>query len=513
MGQNFISCDRGQVFLMPPSLIDWVPDDHLVWTVLGAVEEMDLGGFYGAYRANGQGRAAYDPAMLVALLLYSYSLGNLSSRGIEKACRVDVAYKVITAMAVPDHSTIAEFRRRHELALGEVFVQVLGLCREAGLVSVGVIAIDGTKVKANASRDQNRSYVSIVSEILAEAEQTDREEDEQHGPDRGDELPERFRSRESRRAALEEAKQRLEAQRAEEQENGTDDPVELGFELDLERLGDRRGGRRGWLRNGRRQLEEHRERDSRPVPRSRTERLEDAKQQLEQQLAVDTATNAAYERYRVDGRDTKGRRLGARPKPVVAPVLPEGTVNLSDPDSRVMRTQGQPTVQGYNAQAAVTADQIIVAAEITTESPDFGHLEPVFDAALRDLDRAGVTERPEILLADAGYWHTQQMENIVAGGSNVLIPPDSDLREGTRPGWTGGRYDFMRRVLDSDYGRELYRQRKQTIEPVFGHTKHNRGFRQFRRRGRAAARSEWRLVAATHNLVKLHNHWIAADTG
>ena len=117
------------------------------------------------------------------------------------------------------------------------------------------------------------------------------------------------------------------------------------------------------------------------------------------------------------------------------------------------------------------------------------------------------------MLADAGYWHTQQMEKIVAGGSNVLIPPDSDLREGTRPGWTGGRYDFMRRVLDSDYGRELYRQRKQTIEPVFGHTKHNRGFRQFRRRGRAAARSEWRLVAATHNLVKLHNHWIAADTG
>src|SRR5450755_4795340 len=145
MGQNFITCDRGQVFLMPPSLIDWVPPDHLVWTVLGAVEQMDLDGFYGAYRANGQGRAAYDPAMMVALLLYSYSLGNLSSRGIEKACRVDVAYKVITAMAVPDHSRIAEFRRRHEVALGGVFVQVLGLCREAGLVSVGVIAIEDRK--------------------------------------------------------------------------------------------------------------------------------------------------------------------------------------------------------------------------------------------------------------------------------------------------------------------------------------------------------------------------------
>jgi Transposase DDE domain len=154
-------------------------------------------------------------------------------------------------------------------------------------------------------------------------------------------------------------------------------------------------------------------------------------------------------------------------------------VNLTDPDSRVMRTQGQPTIQGYNAQAAVTAEQIIIAAEITTESPDFGHLEPVFDAAMRDLQLAGVTARPGTVLADAGYWHKRQMESIVSGGTQVLIPPDSDLREGPRPGWNGGLFDFMRRVLTSDHGRELYRQRKQTVEPVFGHTKHNRGFRQF----------------------------------
>ena len=126
MGQNFIACDRGQEMLLPPSLTDWLPEDHLVWTVLGAVEQMDLDGFYGAYRANGQGRAAYDPAMMVALLLYSYSVGLRSSRQIERACRGDVAFKVITAMAVPDHSTVAEFRRRHEAAIGELFVAVLG---------------------------------------------------------------------------------------------------------------------------------------------------------------------------------------------------------------------------------------------------------------------------------------------------------------------------------------------------------------------------------------------------
>jgi Transposase DDE domain len=130
----------------------------------------------------------------------------------------------------------------------------------------------------------------------------------------------------------------------------------------------------------------------------------------------------------------------------------------------------------------------------------------VFNAALRDLRLAGVTERPEIVVADAGYWHKRQMESIVSHGTQVLIPPDSSLKEKPRVGWTDGLYDFMRRVLASEQGHEIYRQRQQTIEPAFGHTKHNRGFRQFRRRGRSAAQSEWRLIAATHNLLKLHTH-------
>ena len=185
---------------------------------------------------------------------------------------------------------------------------------------------------------------------------------------------------------------------------------------------------------------------------------------------------------------------------------------MTDPDSRVMRTKGQSTVQGYNAQAAVTDKQIIVAAEITVESPDFGHLEPVFDAALRNLEQAGVSDRPGILVADAGYWHKRQMENIVSNGTQVLIPPDSDLSEKPRVGWTGGLYDHMRRVLSTERGKTIYRQRKETVEPVFGHTKHNRKIDRFQRRGRAAALSEWRLIAATHNLTKLHSHQIATAT-
>jgi hypothetical protein len=166
-------------------------------------------------------------------------------------------------------------------------------------------------------------------------------------------------------------------------------------------------------------------------------------------------------------------------------------------------------VQGYNAQAAVTRGQIIVAAEIAVESPDFGHLEPTVRAALRELDEAGVTQQPETVLADAGYWHKQQIENIISDGIQVLVPPDGGLNKGTRQGWNEGMYAFMRRVLSSDYGGELYKHRKATVEPVFAQNKFNRGFRRFQRRGRSAARSEWRFQAATHNLLKLHSHWIS----
>jgi transposase len=507
MAQNFVACDRGQVLLMPPSLVDWVPDDHLVWTVLGAVEQVDLDAFYGAYRANGQGRAAYDPGMM-ALVLYAYSRGNRSSRGIEQACREDVTYKVITAMRVPDHSTIVEFRRRHEIAIGELFVEVLALCQEAGLVSVGVIAIDGTKVKASASRDRNRAYESIVAEILDEAERTDREEDERHGDARGDELPQRFRSRESRRAALAEAKQRLDEKNAVE----VAEEAAPDVELDEQRAHASGHGREGWLREGRRALEERREREQRPVARSRAERLAQAKRRLEEAYAVEQAAHRAYEAHHARAVRSDGRRF-APTTPHHSPGLPEGTINLTDPDSRVMRTKGQPTIQGYNAQAAVTDTQIIIAAEITIESPDFGHLEPVFDAALRNLERAGVSDRPGILVADAGYWHKRQMESIVTNGTQVLIPPDSDLKEKPRAGWAGRLYDHMRRVLTTEHGKAIYRQRKQTIEPVFGHTKHNRKIDRFQRRGRAAALSEWRLIAATHNLTKLHSHQTATATG
>jgi transposase len=510
MALDFVGSDRGQLLLMPPSLTDWLPENHLVWTVLGAVEQMDLDRFNAAYRLGAAGRAAYDPAMMVALLLYAYARGVRSSRRIERACFEDVAFRVIACQETPDHSTIAEFRRRHELDIAELFDDVLGLCREAGLVSVGVITIDGTKIKANASMDQNRDYRQIAIEILREAEEVDRREDELYGQARGDELPEQLRTREGRKAALADAKRRLAERKGQSEEDQADDEQIAELVVDPHPALSGHGGRREWFRVARRQLEDHRAQQQRPIARDRDDRLLDAAGRLEQNFDAELAANDLYEQWRAGAKDRRGRRLhGIGMKPYVPPELPEGSVNLSDPDSRVMRTQGTPPRQAYNAQAAVNDRQIILAAEVSVDAPDFGHLEPMLETTLASLRRVGVAEQPEIVLADAGYWHTAQMKAIQDRGIEVLAPPDGNMRAGIRPGWEGGAYQQMRDKLQTDRGRKLYAQRKLTIEPVFGQIKHNRHIERFMRRGRSAAQSEWRLVTATHNLLKLHSHWVA----
>jgi transposase len=517
MAQNFIECDRDQVLLMPPCLRDWLPEDHLAWTILGSVDEMDLSGFYAAYRADGHGRPAYAPSMMVALLLYAYARGNRSSRGIERACIEDVAYRVIASNRVPDHSTIADFRARHEQALADLFGDVLGLCKAAGLVKVGVIAIDGTKVSANASLGANRGYERIAKEILEEAKRVDEAEDELYGEARGDELPEHLRTSEGRRAALREAKRKLERERAARRQ--ADDAAKekpnhygVGAELDPEQFVTRSYGRRNWFREARRAVDEKRRLQARPIARSRAERLEESARRLEQELAAEREANAAYETWRARGIAADGSRRMApgAVRPYLPPERPEGAINTTDHDSRIVRTTGQPAIQGYNAQAAVNEHQIVVAAEITVDSPDFGHFEPMVDATMQELEGVGVSESPEVVVADPGYWHKKQMENVVSRGIQVLIPPDSGLRKDTRPGWDKGLYSFMRRVLATDRAAELYRRRQATVEPVFAQIKFNRRFDRFHRRGRAAVRCEWRLAATTHNLLKLHNHRIAA---
>jgi hypothetical protein len=271
-------------------------------------------------------------------------------------------------------------------------------------------------------------------------------------------------------------------------------------------------GRRGWLREGRRQLDERRAREARPIARSREARLAESKRRLEESLEAERSANDAYEAYRSRGVMRDGRRFGGEPRPskrYEPPATPTAKINTTDHDSRIVRTAGQPAKQGYNAQVAVSEDLIIVAAEIAVESPDFGHLEPMVEAATSELERAGVAYPPQTVVADPGYWHTKQMESVVAWGIQVLIPPDSGVRNGNRPGWDKGIYAFMRRVLQTERAQATYRKRMATVEPVIGQMKFNRGFTRFQRRGRSAVRSEWRLAAATHNLLKLHGHRLA----
>jgi transposase len=519
MPQNFIAVDREQSFLLPPSLRDWVPEDHLVWTILGTVAELDLSAFYGSYRADGHGRAAYDPSMVVALLLYAYAMGNRSSRGIERECVEDIAYRIIAANLKPDHSTIAEFRVRHETALAGLFTDVLGVCARAGLVKVGVVAIDGTKMSANASQERNHGYERIAREILAEAARIDAEEDELYGDARGDELPEHLRTAEGRKAALREAKRQLDAERAErlEQDAGAGED-EAGSEgsgvplvLDPTAIVTHSSGQRKWLQVARKQTDEHREREARPIPHPRIARLLEVERRFSQNLAVEVEANAAYRAYKATGVRKDGRRQGRKFPVWTPPEEPTGEINLTDPDSRNMLA-ARGFVQGYNAQAAVNEQHVVIAAEICVHNPDFGNLEPVLLAAEAELASAGVTDTPEVVLADAGYWHTEQMQRIAARGIPALIPPDAHKRNGVRPGWTGGMYEFMRGVLASEYGKDLYRRRQGMIEPVFANTKFNRKIYRFHRRGRSAVRSEWRLINATHNLLRLHHHRIAAQT-
>src|ERR1035437_6838598 len=269
MAQNFIESRREQGFLLPPDVRDWLASDHLAWFVIDAVAQMDLQAFYGAYRADGHGRAAYEPSMMVTLILYANATKVRSSRAIECHCRQDVAYRVITGNVVPDHATIARFVVRHEEVLSGLFGEGLKLCVSAGLVKAGLVAIDGTRLAGNASPEANREFEQVAREILAEAKATDEAEDELYGEARGDELGEQLRTPEGRREFFWQAKQKPEGQETDGQEPPPEEQAAAdggfefdaeeqaaadgGFEFDAERIVGRVQGREGWLRDAKRQ--------------------------------------------------------------------------------------------------------------------------------------------------------------------------------------------------------------------------------------------------------------------
>lgn len=514
---------------MPPSVRDWLPQDHLAFFVLDVVEELDVDAFYGAYRADGRGGAVYDPSMMLAVLLYAYCTGERSSRRIETRLIEDVAFRVLAANQRPDHATVARFRRRHQDAIAALFGQVLGLCVTAGLVDAAVVSIDGTKMAADASFFANRSREELAKKILAEAEQVDAAEDELFGDQGGPALPAEWA-----------------------------------------------GGR------------------------DRRQRIRAALDELEAQKARDFQTRQV-ERAAKEAR--MGRKLtGPKPRENTATRASVRRANTTDPHSRIIATGAKGALQGYNAQAAATVGQIVLAAEVSATTNDQPHFTPMANAVLDNLSDAGHDQGVGTFVADAGYWSAANATTDL-GTSQVLIatrktswrtaeaPDDTKLavlakvnrRElsqrkagailGVSHTWvrdmtkryfsTDGqrrtphaepepeqwvpiierlaRGEISRRAacdlldisdrraitmlahvnaeatdpsiarkamdakLADEANAERYKKRCHSIEPVFGNIKGNLGYRRFTRRSLPAVTSEWRLMCTVHNLLKLKN--------
>ena len=446
MAYNFLPCDRNQAYLLPPSLTDWLPGDHLAWFVLDAVEQIDLRPFYKKYRTDGIGNSAFNPSMMVGLLMYAYCTGERSSRRIERFCQTDVAYKVISANQSPDHSTISRFRKDNESNLKDLFLEVLRLCVKAGLVKLGKVALDGTKIKANASLAANRTLEHLdreVEKMLAEADAKDAEEDELYGKDkRGDELPEDLRDRKSRLERLKACKERLEQEKAEARQ---------------------------------------------------------------------------AQQYKVNEREKKEKQTGKKPRGR-KPKSPDDVenkdakANVTDPQSRIMKTR-KGYEQAYNAQAVVTEQQVIVAEDVTQQENDRKQLHPMIEQTESNRQEVEIEEEIGVALADAGYCSEDNFTKIPAGDVELLVATQKDWKQRKamqdQPPLEGPPADdlsateLMELKLRTERGRELYKLRGQTVEPVFGQIKDARGIDKFMRRGFEACRSEWSLICATHNLLKL----------
>jgi transposase len=442
MAQNFLSCDRDQVMLLPLDMSEWLPEGHLARFVIELVDELDLSEVYGYYRQDGHGRPAHDPAMMTALVLYNYALGVRSSRVIERRCVEDVACRVISANRRPDHATIARFRARHQVALSRLFFAVLAMCREAGMVRVGTVAVDSTKLAADASLDANRTAEQLRAEaerILEEAAEIDAREDELYGERRGDELP--------------------------------------------EELAD---------------------------PRTRAGKIRELLERVREREREVEAARAQMQARREEHEQRTGRRLVGRPPSEVPHYKQRRTLakkhNLTDPDSGIVRHRGM-LMQGYNVQTAVAEGQIILAARVTGVSSDVGQLAPTVQLAGENLARAGIPEPIGEIVADAGYWHTEQVGRLKDQGLRVLVPPRAKVASSA--GRLHPTAQQMTVELGTEEGKDAYRRRQQIVEPVFAHWKYIRGITRVLRRNKPAVQAEVDLIATTHNLLKLYRHRLA----
>jgi transposase len=439
--QNFLFPQRDQPLLLPVDMREWLPEDDLVFVVLDAVATLDLGAFRRRYRADGHGRAAFDPEMMVALLLYAYSQGERSSRVIEKRCLRDVGYRVITGGLRPDHATIARFRARHQEALGGLFSQVLRLLAAEGMVALGMVSLDGTKLAGSAAQKANKTLPQI-EKILAEAAGRDADDDAQQGDNPPAATPRALAMRAGRAERLAAARDRLAAE-------------------DKARREAQRAKQEAWA-----------------------------------------AAAAAGKR--------RGHRPGDEP-PRAKRNNTEPRANITDPDVRVMRNQ-KGYVAGYNGQLVVTAQQVIVGTMLSQHPVDRTLLHPLPDTCRQQLTEAGIRPKLRTVLADSGYASEQSFARADADGLRLLAPLAKDPGRRSRTPQRARHLDQFpataraRRRLRHPRGREDYRIRARTVEPVFGQLKTCQKMTMMSRRGFTACESEWLLACAAHNLRKLHRH-------
>ena len=498
--KSFRPWQPDQTTLLPPSPREWLAEDHQVYFLLDLVDELDLSEILiPAQAKDPRGEKGFDPRMMTMLLLYAYCVGTVSSRKIERACYEDLAFRVLTGNQQPDHSRISDFRRRNLDALKGLFVQILRLCQKAGMVSLGHVALDGTKVNANASKHKAMSHERMlraekqlaqeINALMRKAEILDAQEDRRYGKDnRGSDLPDELRRRKDRLERIRQARNEMEAETAAAAARQRQEEADqTRAEADAAKQAARPAAEQADL--------------------NKRAEAAAAKARAAREKAEEAATEAGLEPPDLQPLENEAMpRRGLARKADGTPTA-KTQRNFTDADSHLMKSDGH-YLQGYNCQLAVDSDhQVIVAVGVSNQSPDVEHLEPM-------LKRIGATAGalPDVMTADAGYWSEDNADLCADRGIDAYIatgrlPHGQPLppKRGPMPR-DAGLKARMARKLRSKAGSAIYAQRKAIVEPVNGQIKEARSLRRFLLRGLEKVNVEWHLIAATHNLLKLFRY-------
>jgi transposase len=522
VAKNYLHSQLDELMLLPPDVRDWLPGDHVVWFLLDAVAAIDTSSLHGRAKLGGAGRAPYHPDMLLALLVYAYTGGLSSSRKIERRCREDAAFMVVSGLRHPDHVTISRFRKDNDAAMEALFEQVLRLCGRLGMGALGHVAIDGTKIEANASRAQSRDADGlrrVARRLLDEAAKVDDEEDALFGDERGDELPEPLRDPVRRREVIADivAKTKADADRARGKARARKaDKAQRALALVDELEADAGTKAETRLRPAQDRLA--RSQAALARFRAETQARNDARSAREAAAAAQERTLPGTRPVAVEdqvhirnavARVDRDRQALAKRR--AAEVEVTGKRNLTDPDSRFMPVKGGGFILGYNSQLAVSADYLILAVDVVPDPGDDKQLVPMLnklDQAVNTLREA--TANPDLTvgtaLFDAGYDSTDNLQapgprrlialgkrHNIAGDHPPTAPPDDHATPRQKMAW----------LLTTDEGKALYKKRGATVEPVNSHLKDQRGLRRYSRRGITAATAELRLASLATNLLRL----------